>query len=69
MRLLAAFLVMAVAFAVAWRLTAPRPTVGVVTPPPSQDPRLEGYDWVDREHGLIRIPIERAMELVVDGRR
>jgi hypothetical protein len=24
---------------------------------------LEGYDWVSRETGVVRIPIERAMEL------
>ncbi len=53
MRLLAAFLVMAVAFGVAWRLTAPRPTVVVAPAPREHDPRLEGYDWVDREHGVI----------------
>ena len=26
---------------------------------------LEGYGWVDQSRGTIRIPIERAMELVV----
>jgi hypothetical protein len=25
---------------------------------------LGGYGWIDREHGIVRIPIERAMELV-----
>ncbi|MGD0493106.1 MAG: hypothetical protein ABSC32_16330 [Steroidobacteraceae bacterium] len=25
---------------------------------------LEGYHWVDRRSGVVRIPIERAMELV-----
>jgi len=25
---------------------------------------LESYDWVDRSGGIVRIPIERAMELV-----
>ena len=25
---------------------------------------LEGYAWVDREKGLVSIPIERAMELL-----
>jgi hypothetical protein len=24
---------------------------------------LEGYQWIDREKGIVRIPIERAMEL------
>lgn len=26
---------------------------------------LEGYAWVDREKGLVRIPIQRAMDLFV----
>jgi hypothetical protein len=26
---------------------------------------LESYGWVDREKGVVRIPIDRAMELVV----
>jgi hypothetical protein len=28
---------------------------------------LEKYGWVDREHGIARIPIERAIDLVVAG--
>jgi hypothetical protein len=27
---------------------------------------LEGYHWVDRGTGVVRIPIERAMELVAE---
>jgi len=27
---------------------------------------LEGYGWVDQSRGTVRIPIERAMELVVE---
>jgi hypothetical protein len=27
---------------------------------------LNSYAWVDRDSGVVRIPIERAMELVVD---
>lgn len=27
---------------------------------------LDGYGWVDRPHGVIRIPIDRAMELVIE---
>ncbi|MGE0789428.1 MAG: hypothetical protein AB7S26_27385 [Sandaracinaceae bacterium] len=30
---------------------------------------LDRYGWHDREHGVAEIPIERAMELVVDGVR
>ena len=29
-----------------------------------QREQLEGYAWVDREHGLARIPVARAMELL-----
>jgi hypothetical protein len=29
---------------------------------------LEGYDWVSREEGLVRVPIERAMELYLQER-
>jgi hypothetical protein len=28
---------------------------------------LETYGWVDREHEVARIPIKRAMELLVHG--
>ncbi|MFO1039648.1 MAG: hypothetical protein U1E45_22620 [Geminicoccaceae bacterium] len=30
-----------------------------------QAARLTGYAWVDRSKGLVQVPIERAMELVV----
>jgi hypothetical protein len=29
-----------------------------------QNAKLNSYGWVDRDHGVIRIPIERAMDLV-----
>ncbi len=29
-----------------------------------QEQQLSGYRWVDRERGVVAIPIERAMELV-----
>jgi hypothetical protein len=29
---------------------------------------LSRYGWTDRAHGLVRIPIERAIELAADGR-
>ena len=29
--------------------------------------RLGTYGWIDRAHGIIHIPIERAMELVAAG--
>ena len=28
---------------------------------------LGSYEWVDRERGLVRVPIERAMEVVAGG--
>jgi hypothetical protein len=28
---------------------------------------LEGYAWVDREQGIARIPVQRAMEIVARG--
>lgn len=31
-----------------------------------QDRLLGEYEWIDREQGIVRIPIERAMELVVE---
>jgi hypothetical protein len=30
----------------------------------AQRARLEGYAWADRERGLVRIPIERAMSMI-----
>ena len=29
-----------------------------------EDRLLHGYDWVDKDKGIVRIPIERAMDLV-----
>jgi hypothetical protein len=31
--------------------------------------QLEEYGWVDRERGIIRIPVERAMQDLAEGRR
>ncbi len=61
-------------------VTAKQSTAGSVTGPfatlqdtPQQDLRnyrrskaaeLEGYHWVDRNSGVVRIPIERAMQLI-----
>ena len=28
--------------------------------------KLEGYGWADRQAGRVRVPIERAMELLVE---
>jgi hypothetical protein len=32
----------------------------------AQQERLESYGWVSRPEGRVRIPIERAMEMVVE---
>jgi hypothetical protein len=32
----------------------------------SQQEQLESYGWIDREGGVVRIPIERAMDLVLE---
>jgi hypothetical protein len=31
-----------------------------------QDRKLATYDWVDKDRGTVRIPIDRAMELIVE---
>ena len=56
----------------------PPPIAGSITlqARPQQDIRaymaekrqlLDSYAWIDREHGIARIPIERAMALVAAG--
>ena len=32
-----------------------------------EDASLNSYGWVDREGGVVRIPIDRAMELLADS--
>jgi hypothetical protein len=34
----------------------------------SERAQLEGYGWVDRDAGTVRIPIDRAMSLLVERR-
>lgn len=34
-----------------------------------QDARLHGYGWVDKEKGLVHLPIEQALELTLQGER
>ena len=31
-----------------------------------RQPRLQAYGWLDREKGIVRMPIEQAMETVVE---
>jgi hypothetical protein len=33
----------------------------------AEDAALHSYGWVDRQAGIVRIPIERAMDLVAQG--
>jgi len=35
----------------------------------AEETRLTTYGWVDRKAGVVRIPIERAKELVAEGAR
>jgi hypothetical protein len=30
----------------------------------AENEKLNSYDWIDRDKGIIRIPIERAMDLI-----
>jgi hypothetical protein len=32
-----------------------------------QKAHISGYSWVDREHGIVRIPIERAIDVAVEA--
>jgi hypothetical protein len=34
-----------------------------------RQPRLNGYGWVDRDKGIARIPIDRAMDAVAESAR
>ena len=40
------------------------PALDLKTLRDAEDTHLHGYAWVDRKAGVVRIPIERAMELV-----
>jgi len=55
--------------------TSAQPSPTASQPDPVQDLRqlreeeariLEGYRWVDRDAGIARIPIERAMKLIIE---
>ncbi|MEP6810905.1 MAG: hypothetical protein ABI992_11735, partial [Chthoniobacterales bacterium] len=32
----------------------------------ADDEALHHYGWVDKQHGVLRIPIDRAMDLIVE---
>ena len=34
----------------------------------AKDAELHDYAWIDRRHGVVRIPIERAMQLTAERR-
>ncbi len=44
----------------------PNPRTELETLHRGEDAQLNGYGWVDQPQGLVRIPIERAMELVAE---
>ena len=31
-----------------------------------EDRKLEGYEWIDRDAGIVAIPVERAIDLVAE---
>src|SRR5688572_6528217 len=35
----------------------------------AQERELKTYGWIDRERGTIRIPIDRAMDMMAEGQR
>jgi hypothetical protein len=46
-----------------WRATAQSRRAVLAQVKTEQTAKLEGYSWVDQKSGLVRLPIERAMEL------
>jgi hypothetical protein len=46
----------------------PAPAQDIATYRVAKDRLLHEYAWVDRPHGVVRIPIERAMALLVQQR-
>jgi len=41
-----------------------KPGVELQTIRARESERLEGYGWIDRDTGVVRIPIDRAMQLL-----
>jgi hypothetical protein len=48
-----------------WRATAAARREALQQTRAEQTKKLEGYGWVDRNAGVVHLPIERAMELTV----
>lgn len=42
------------------------PTIDLKQYEAAQEAKLNSYGWVDREAGIIHIPIERAMDLIAE---
>jgi hypothetical protein len=42
------------------------PTMDLESFAKDQNTRLNSYGWIDRERGVIHIPIERAMDLIAE---
>jgi hypothetical protein len=43
-----------------------KPSLGIAELRRSEEAALGGYAWIDEKAGTVRIPIERAMELVLE---
>jgi hypothetical protein len=43
-----------------------RPEAGLAILRAQEEARLEQYAWIDRGEGVVRIPIERAMDLIAE---
>lgn len=50
----------------AWRATAAMRRDALAQVKTEQTEKLNGYGWVDQKSGVIRLPIERAMELTAE---
>ena len=78
-RLTVALVALAVGAAAArglWVVRSRGPVDGSPSAPAREAPgvaerrrQLQEWSWVDREQNLVRMPIDRAMKLVVDGQR
>lgn len=43
----------------------PQPGLELATVRAEEDARLHSYGWIEKDKGLVHIPIERAMDLIV----
>lgn len=49
-----------------WRATAASRRAALQETVQNQAKQASGYGWVDQKAGVVRLPIERAMELIVE---